>query len=250
MTFKDKFIIAVISALLPSIVVGAVSLFTYSYVSVLDEKVKSLESDTRALELYNQLSPNTKFTLSNMIYGASYKYGLDLTTSNGYSSEDFMLFIESAKENPTKENILYALEEIESRFNKINESSREIVTFNYCSENRGSVEVFVDKPTIKLHSSGYPESKPREVESITNNPIGIIPPGGTSCNSVAIPYGNIPKSEFEYSLEFNVEPSFRSIKFMYKNKSDDEIKKIIEQFLFTYKISGKDMNDVRAYSLN
>lgn len=242
MTFRQTLILSTLAALIPAIFAGVISLFTFFSVNKLDERIKNLESEIKAIDIYNQFSPNAKLSITRLEYGVFY----DINQIGYEKRDEFVKRFQSIEENYGAS--LYRRQHIDKlkvlvhEFSSGQHTVNERLRFNYCLENNGKVEMFFYEPVVNFYTKISQSGALVTVKKDTTDHAGVIPSGGTSCYKADIPYKDVPTGDFFYRLDFKVEPSIRSLKFVYNQKTEKEINEIKEQFSFIYRVNGNDTN--------
>ncbi|KZN57460.1 hypothetical protein N474_25705 [Pseudoalteromonas luteoviolacea CPMOR-2] len=178
MTFKQTLTISILAAFIPAIVAGVISLFTFFSVNQLDEKIKDLESRAKAIDLYNQFSPNARFSIGRLEYGVFY----NIDEIRHGKRDEFVNRFQSIEENYGaslyRRKYINKLKDLVYEFSSSQHTVNERLRFNYCVENKGKVEMFFYEPIINFYTKFDQSGALIAVKKDTTDHIGVIPSGG------------------------------------------------------------------------
>jgi hypothetical protein len=244
LNFKQAFLIA----LVPVLISSSVSIITYLSVIKLDNKIKEVSALQSSLDLYNQLSPNISFEITEK--------RLEFAVYNKGSAEEANKAIERFKSIGKNYKSILENQEIsndkkialvkslfkESGFRE--EDSIPVVNFYYCVKNNGKTEQFIETPLFTFYTNYMAYEDAYTVEPYISEQIGIIPPSSRSCMRARVKYSDIPKGDFNYTLSISSRPSERAVHFIYKDSNDVDIKSVSLGFRQSYSIEEHSTNQM------
>ncbi|HHF3233074.1 TPA: hypothetical protein ACPJ2O_004700 [Vibrio diabolicus] len=219
---------------IPAVIAAISSIYTASAVSSLQEKIQFYDSKLKALELYNKLTPNMSMSIGQKRVEIYSDFDTNLDNMNLDDLEDSLSFALDIKEPERIENIFK--EKVKS-LTKTESTVISLLAIDYCVENKGDSEQFVFLPELEFIDGN--KGKIEVPEKYRSKEIGGLGPKKMICSTAKIKYDNLQhRSNVPYKMKIRVEPTFRSLEFIYSENTPNNIRDKAQ--LFSYELEFTD----------
>ncbi|ELA8195966.1 hypothetical protein Q3052_004830 [Vibrio parahaemolyticus] len=219
---------------IPAVIAAISSIYTASAVSSLQEKIQFYDSKLKALELYNKLTPNMSMSIGQKRVEIYYDFETSLDNLNLDDIEDSLSFVLDITEPERVEN--FFKEKVKS-LTKTESTVISLLAIDYCVENKGESEQFVFLPELEFSDGN--KSKIEIPERYRSKEIGGLGPKKMICSTVKIKYDDLRhRSNVPYKMKIRVEPTFRSLDFIYSESTPKNIRDKAQ--LFSYGLELAD----------
>ena len=216
-------------------------IINYVQISEIEHSIKNTNNISDSLELYNFLAPSVNFSIGRMALLVNTVPVLD--SGDNERNKEVLQLIQGLKDefylgNISPSKMIANIRNLQKQLGGRPEDVIPVIMIWYCVENLGRTELDISTPKFSFIVDTANGTSTEYLDPYKSTAIGGLMPGKNGCSYFKIKFSDFRLGGINYLSKVTVRPAKRSLKFIFKDKTDIEIKEYGDSFSYDYIVNG------------